>query len=83
MGMTREIGREYGRYGITDNFLGPAGIDTGKDSGPFSHASDDGAPLTRWGRPEEMAFLAVSLASEDSGYVTGQCLLANSGRYFL
>jgi 3-oxoacyl-[acyl-carrier protein] reductase len=35
------------------------------------------------GRPEEVAFLAVSLASEAAGYVTGQCVLANGGKYFL
>jgi NAD(P)-dependent dehydrogenase (short-subunit alcohol dehydrogenase family) len=40
-------------------------------------------PLNRWGKPEEIAFLAVSLASEDAGYVTGQCVLANGGKYFL
>jgi gluconate 5-dehydrogenase len=40
-------------------------------------------PIKRWGKPEEIAFLAVSLASEAAGYVTGQCVLANGGRYFL
>src|SRR5262249_24504869 len=36
-----------------------------------------------WIVPEEIAFLAVSLASEDAGYVTGQCMMANGGKYFL
>jgi NADP-dependent 3-hydroxy acid dehydrogenase YdfG len=35
------------------------------------------------GKPEEIAFLAVSLASEYAGYVNGQCVLANDGQYFL
>jgi 3-oxoacyl-[acyl-carrier protein] reductase len=83
VGMTRGIAREYGRYNITANCIGPAGIETGQGSGPFSYASDDTAPLPRGGAPDEVAFLAVSLASEGSGYVTGQCLLANGGRYFL
>jgi 3-oxoacyl-[acyl-carrier protein] reductase len=82
VGMTRGIAREYGRYNITANCIGPAGMEAGQDSGPFSDTADDG-PLHRRGKPEEAAFLAVSLASEDSGYVTGQCLLANGGRYFL
>jgi 3-oxoacyl-[acyl-carrier protein] reductase len=83
VGMTRGIAREYGRYNITANCIGPAGIETGDRTSPFSYPPDDGAPLPRGGTPEEGAFLAVSLASEGSGYVTGQCLLANGGRYFL
>jgi 3-oxoacyl-[acyl-carrier protein] reductase len=83
VGMTRGIAREYGKYNITANCIGPAGIETGEEGGPFSYAPDDSAPLPRRGTPEEVAFLAVSLASEDSGYVTGQCLLSNGGRYFL
>ena len=39
--------------------------------------------LDAGGKPEEIAFLAVSLASEASASVTGQCILANGGRYFL
>jgi hypothetical protein len=35
------------------------------------------------GKPEEVAFLAVSLAGESAGSVTGQCVLANGGKYFL
>ena len=34
-------------------------------------------------RGEEIAFLTVSLAGEKAAYVTGQCLLANGGKYFL
>jgi NAD(P)-dependent dehydrogenase (short-subunit alcohol dehydrogenase family) len=40
-------------------------------------------PLKRRGTPEEIAFLAVTLASESAAYVTGQCVLANGGKYFL
>jgi NAD(P)-dependent dehydrogenase (short-subunit alcohol dehydrogenase family) len=40
-------------------------------------------PINRWGRPEEIAFLAASLASEHAGYVTGQCVMADGGRHFL
>ena len=35
------------------------------------------------GKPEEIAFLAVSLASDNAASVTGQCVLANGGKYFL
>ena len=34
-------------------------------------------------KPEEIAYLAVSIAGEDAGYITGQCLVANGGKYLL
>jgi 3-oxoacyl-[acyl-carrier protein] reductase len=38
-------------------------------------------PLGRVARPEEIAKTAVFLASEDAGFVTGQCLHVNGGGY--
>jgi 3-oxoacyl-[acyl-carrier protein] reductase len=83
VGLTRGIAREYGKYNITANCIGAGGIEGEEAEGglPFAPGSRD--PINRWGKPEEMAFLAVSLASEQSGYVTGQCVLANGGKYFL
>lgn len=40
-------------------------------------------PLTQSGKPEAIGFLAVALASEEGGYVTGQCVLGNGGKYVL
>jgi NAD(P)-dependent dehydrogenase (short-subunit alcohol dehydrogenase family) len=40
-------------------------------------------PITRWGNPEEIALLAVSLASEEAGSVTKQWVMANGGKDFL
>ena len=45
-----------------------------KDLGEFT--------VRRGGQPEEVASLAVYLASENAGYITGQCYLANGGAYF-
>jgi 3-oxoacyl-[acyl-carrier protein] reductase len=36
-------------------------------------------PLGRWGRPEDVAYAAVYLASDSAAYVTGQMLLINGG----
>lgn len=83
VGLARGIARDYGRHNITANCIGPGGIEASEDLGilQFPPSADD--PLPRWGKPEELAFLAVCLASENAGYVTGQCLLANGGKYFL
>ena len=83
VGLSRGIAREHGKYNITANCIALAGIETGEEGGPFDCAPSDRDPLPRWGKPEEVSFLAVSLASENAGYVTGQCLLANGGKYFL
>jgi 3-oxoacyl-[acyl-carrier protein] reductase len=83
VGMTRGIAREYGRYNITANCIGAGGVESEEAEGGLSFAPGPRDPLQRWGKPEEIAFLAVSLASEQAGYVTGQCVLANGGKYFL
>jgi 3-oxoacyl-[acyl-carrier protein] reductase len=83
VGMTRGIAREYGKHNITANCIGAGGIETEETEGGLSYAPGPRDPLNRWGKPEEIAFLAVSLASDQAGYVTGQCVLANGGKYFL
>jgi 3-oxoacyl-[acyl-carrier protein] reductase len=83
VGMTRGIAREYGKYNITANCIGAGGIETEEAEGGLSYSPGPRDPLNRWGKPEEIAFLAISLASDQAGYVTGQSVLANGGKYFL
>jgi 3-oxoacyl-[acyl-carrier protein] reductase len=83
VGLTRGIAREYGKYNITANCIGAGGIEREEAEGGLSFPPGPRDPITRWGTPEEIAFLAVSLASEEAGYVTGQCVLANGGKHFL
>jgi NAD(P)-dependent dehydrogenase (short-subunit alcohol dehydrogenase family) len=83
VGLTRGIAREYGKYNITANCIGAGGIEGEEADGGLAFPPGPRDPLSRWGRPEEIAFLAVSLASEAAAYVTGQCVLANGGKYFL
>jgi 3-oxoacyl-[acyl-carrier protein] reductase len=83
VGLTRGIAREYGQYNITANCIGAGGIESEATEGGLSFPPGPRDPVNRWGKPEEMAFLAVSLASDQAGYVTGQCVMANGGKYFL
>lgn len=83
VGLTRGIAREYGKHNITANCIGAGGIETEEVEGRHGFPPGARDPIPRWGRPEEIAFLTVSLCSEAAGYVTGQCLLANGGKYFL
>jgi NAD(P)-dependent dehydrogenase (short-subunit alcohol dehydrogenase family) len=77
------MAREYGKYNITANCIGTGGIEGEEAEGGLAFPPGARDPIGRWGKPEEVAFLAVSLASGDAGYVTGQCVLANGGKYFL
>jgi 3-oxoacyl-[acyl-carrier protein] reductase len=83
VGMTRGIAREYGKYNITANCIGAGGIESEEAEGGLAFPPGSRDPIQRWGKPEEIAFLAVSLASENAAYVTGQCIMANGGKYFL
>lgn len=83
VGLTRGIAREYGKHNITANCIGAGGIETEDAEGRHAFPPSERDSIPRWGRPEEIAFLTVSLCSEAAGYVTGQCLLANGGKYFL
>ncbi len=65
--------------GITANVLAPALVHTEMiASNP--HATPDRIPVGRFGRPEEVAELAVAVLS--NAYVTGQTIQVNGGVYF-
>ena len=83
VGLARGIAREYGRHNITANCIGPGGVESAEEMGELPFPPSEGDAVPRWGTPEELAFLAVCLASGDAGYVTGQTLLANGGKFFL
>ena len=83
VGLTRGVAREFGKYNITANCICPGGVDAPDSAEPFLYPPEEGDPIPRWGRGGEVGFLAVSLAGEEAGYLTGQCLLPNGGKYFL
>ncbi len=83
VGLTRALATELGKHGITANSVAP-GI-TRTDStlaSPHQHSFDFVQSLQaipRHGEPEDIAPAAVFLASEESGWVTGQLLVADAG----
>ena len=72
--------------GIRVNAIGPGSIETEMLAGIL--AEDEAArsrilsrtPLGRCGTPEEVASVALFLASEDSSYLTGQTIYPDGGR---
>ena len=86
MGMTKAMASELGRFGVTVNSIVPGAFDTTRDlkdypGWPPSEASMRRYAVPRLGRPEELGPLSVYLASEASGYVTGQSIHINGGLF--
>jgi 3alpha(or 20beta)-hydroxysteroid dehydrogenase len=85
-GMTKTAALELGRVGIRVNSLHPGGVDTPMGDGSMEDFKDvdtqgffETLPLGRIGRPDEMAKLALFLASDESSYCTGAEFLADGG----
>ncbi len=82
LGMTKSCARQLGRHGIRVNVICPGVIET-----PMSAAVPDFAleglkqttPLGRIGQPEDIAYAALYLASDESGFVTGETITPNGG----
>lgn len=79
---TKSIAAEYGRRGITANCIAPGVIDTEVTQAiPAQRRKElrDQNPMRRFGKPEEVAYLAAFLASERAAYINGQQIHINGG----
>lgn len=82
---TRTLATEVACYHINVNCICPGVIDTpmvarGRTLYPdYMERLTDDIPWGRLGRPEDIARAAVFLASDDSEYITGQCILVDGG----
>ncbi len=81
VGFTRGLSREFADYNITANCVGPGSIqrtELDPDEVASTHAKNKGHKM---GTAEQAVSLMVYLASENAAFITGQCYLANGGRY--
>ncbi len=88
LGFTKSLALALGEHGITVNMIPPGSIDT-----PMLRSAEimqkEGAieaygaalPVKRIGTGEDIAAAAAFLASEEAGYMTGQTISVNGGRY--
>ena len=84
-GMTKTVALEYGKANIRVNSIHPGGIDTPmtRELNPDTGASDDlyeVMAMGRVGQPQEIANLALFLASDESSYCTGAEFIADGGQ---
>lgn len=83
--LTRSIALDYGRDGIRANAIAPGQIVGEREAQRLAHdpveeaASRDCYPLGRYGTPEDIANVALFLASDESAFVTGITLTADGG----
>jgi 3-oxoacyl-[acyl-carrier protein] reductase len=83
--VTHVLARELGQKKIRVNSINPGGVETegfhtaGFAGGDFEKAMVAQTPLGRLGQPQDIAPIAVFLASEESGWMTGETLLASGG----
>jgi 3-oxoacyl-[acyl-carrier protein] reductase len=83
--VTGVLARELGPKKIRVNSINPGGVETegthtaGVVGSDFQKQLIAQTPLGRFGQPDDIAPVAVFLASDDSGWLTGEVLKASGG----
>jgi 3-oxoacyl-[acyl-carrier protein] reductase len=80
--LTKVLAKELARKGITANAIAPGVIQTtmiGDIKPDVMEMYLKNIPLARLGKPEDVANAVLFLASEESGYITGQVLPVTGG----
>ena len=83
-GLTKALAVDYAGRNIRANCVVPGTMDTtrGENAHPVApHPGGHNALIDRLGTPEELASAVRYLCSPGAGYVTGQTLHVNGGRY--
>lgn len=82
--MTRDLAIELAPFGITINSIAPGAIETPINTKLLNDPEKLGAlleniPLSRLGKPGDVAGIAAFLASSDADYITGTTILVDGG----
>jgi len=83
LGLTRALAHEVAPRNIRVNAIAPGWIDTDMTAplGILRHGIAAQTPLRKLGEPDDIAWAAVYLASDEAKFMTGQVLSPNGGWY--
>ena len=83
LGITKHIAAEFGKYGIRCNAIAPGTIATQRNWERLTTEQRvdivSSIPLGRAGKPEEIAGVALMLASDYCSFVNGQTIVVDGG----
>ena len=82
IGMTKSVAREVGKKNVTANCIAPGFIMTEMTTvlpDAVKNAAKQIIPVRRFGQVEDVAKAVAFLASDESGYITGQVLCVDGG----
>jgi NAD(P)-dependent dehydrogenase (short-subunit alcohol dehydrogenase family) len=86
--LTRQMAREYAAMGIRVNCIAPGTVETPLNLQVLARSPDPEKlraawlkmhPIGRLGKPIDIAYGALYLASDESSWVTGHCLVIDGG----
>lgn len=79
IGLTKSVAKELASRGVCCNAIAPGFIATEMTEDLTNHALVEAIPMKRFGEAEEVAKLALFLASEHSDYITGEVIRIDGG----
>jgi NAD(P)-dependent dehydrogenase (short-subunit alcohol dehydrogenase family) len=86
--LVKGLAREYGRYGVRANCIGPGWINAGLGKQALDEKLDAATresirkqtiPLQRFGTAEDIGWATLFLCSEQAAFITGQTLAVDGG----
>ena len=82
--LTKALSNEWAGRGVTVNAIAPGYVATDMNTALLNDEERAEAilariPMGRWGAPEDFKGPVVFLASQASGYVSGECLVVDGG----